>query len=117
MAVAALFLPRRSRARPCFGRARALKKDRTMPDRTEAAADKRGNAMRMVDFEQAPFLVIWETTQACGLACRHCRASARPWRDPRELSTEQGQKLIDEIADMGTPILVLSGGDPMSRPD
>jgi radical SAM protein len=73
--------------------------------------------MRMVDFEQAPFLVIWETTQACGLACRHCRASARPWRDPRELSTEQGRKLIDDVADMGTPILVLSGGDPMSRPD
>lgn len=70
-----------------------------------------------VDFAHAPFLVIWETTQACGLACRHCRASARPWRDPRELNTDEGRRLIDEVADMGTPLLVLSGGDPLNRPD
>jgi AdoMet-dependent heme synthase len=73
--------------------------------------------MRMVDFDKAPFLVIWETTQACALACRHCRASARPWRDPRELTTDEGKRLIAGIADMGTPLLVLSGGDPASRPD
>jgi len=73
--------------------------------------------MRMVDFNQAPFLVIWETTQSCALACRHCRASARPWRDPGELTTEEGKRLIGQIADMGTPLLVLSGGDPANRPD
>ena len=73
--------------------------------------------MRMVDFDKAPFLTIWETTQACALACRHCRASARPWRDPRELTTEEGERLIASIAAMGTPLLVLSGGDPASRPD
>lgn len=72
---------------------------------------------RKVDFAQAPFLVIWETTQACALACRHCRASARPERDPLELSTAEGCGLIDQVADMGTPILVLSGGDPVNRPD
>jgi radical SAM protein len=71
----------------------------------------------MVDFDKAPFLVIWETTQACALACRHCRASARPWRDPRELSTEEGYDLIEAVAAMGTPLLILSGGDPVSRPD
>ena len=70
-----------------------------------------------VDFDIAPFLVIWETTQACGLACRHCRASARPWRDPRELSTAEGRDLIREVAAMGTPLLVLSGGDPVNRED
>jgi radical SAM protein len=70
-----------------------------------------------VDFDVAPFLVIWETTQACGLACRHCRASARPWRDPRELTTEEGRDLIRQVAAMGTPLLVLSGGDPTNRPD
>jgi radical SAM protein len=74
-------------------------------------------AVRMVDFDQAPFLVIWETTQACALACRHCRASARPWRDPRELTTDEGRRLIAQIAEMGTPLLVLSGGDPVNRPD
>jgi radical SAM protein len=70
-----------------------------------------------VDFRRAPFLVIWETTQACALACRHCRASARPWRDPFELSTAEGKDLIEQVAGMGTPLLVLSGGDPVNRPD
>src|SRR5262245_5901112 len=70
-----------------------------------------------VDFSRAPFLVIWGTTQACALACRHCRASARPWRDPRELTTEEGFRLIRQTAEMGTSILVFSGGDPVNRPD
>jgi AdoMet-dependent heme synthase len=70
-----------------------------------------------VDFQLAPFLVIWETTQACALACRHCRASARPYRDPRELTTEEGRRVIEQTAAMGTRILVLSGGDPVNRPD
>ncbi len=71
----------------------------------------------LVDFARAPFLVIWETTQACGLACRHCRASARPFRDVGELSTIEGFRVLDEIAAMGTPLVVLSGGDPLNRPD
>ena len=74
-------------------------------------------AMRSVDFDVAPFLVIWETTQSCALACRHCRASARPWRDPLELTTEEGERLVRETAEMGTPLLVFSGGDPVNRPD
>jgi len=70
-----------------------------------------------VDFERAPFLVIWETTQACALACRHCRASASPGRDPLELTTEEGKRVIRQVAEMGTPILIFSGGDPVNRPD
>lgn len=70
-----------------------------------------------VDFDRSPFLVIWETTQACDLACKHCRASAIPGPIPGELTTEQGKKLIDEVAKMGTPLFVLSGGDPATRPD
>ena len=73
--------------------------------------------MRAVDFSVSPFLVIWETTQSCALVCRHCRASAQPGRDPRELTTDEGRRIIDEVADMGTPLLVLSGGDPVNRPD
>lgn len=73
--------------------------------------------MPVVDFQKAPFLVIWETTQACALACRHCRASARPLRDPLELTTEEGHRVIRETAEMGTPILIFSGGDPVNRPD
>ena len=73
--------------------------------------------MSSVDFARAPFLVIWETTQACGLACRHCRASARPWRDPAELTTDEGKRVVRQTAEMGTPLIVFSGGDPLSRPD
>jgi len=75
------------------------------------------SAMPAVDFKVAPFLVIWETTQSCALACRHCRASARPERDPLELSTEDGKRVLRDVAAMGTPLVVLSGGDPLNRPD
>jgi len=74
-------------------------------------------SMKSVDFRQAPFLVIWETTQACALACRHCRASARPGRDPLELTTEEGRRVVRQTAAMGTPLIVFTGGDPVSRPD
>jgi radical SAM protein len=70
-----------------------------------------------VDFGQAPFLVIWETTQGCDLECRHCRASAQPHRHPDELTTAEGEGLLREVAAMGTPVFILSGGDPVKRPD
>jgi radical SAM protein len=76
-----------------------------------------GCVMRQVDFEQAPFLVIWETTQACDLACKHCRACAKRARDADELTAEEGERLLREVAEMGTPVVVLSGGDPLKRPD
>lgn len=50
------------------------------------------------NFDERPFIAIWEVTQACDLACVHCRASARPERDPMELSTAEGKGLIDQIA-------------------
>ncbi|MBI4564604.1 MAG: TIGR04053 family radical SAM/SPASM domain-containing protein [Planctomycetes bacterium] len=70
-----------------------------------------------VDFDKAPFLVIWETTQACDLACRHCRACAIPGPIPGELTTDEGRWLIDQVSELGTPLLVLSGGDPATRDD
>ena len=71
------------------------------------------------DFNRAPFLVIWEATRACALSCVHCRADAIPRRDPRELSTEEGFRLIDQVRAFGEPppLFVLTGGDPMRRPD
>jgi radical SAM protein len=70
-------------------------------------------------FDHAPFIVIWEMTRACALACVHCRAEAIPHRDPDELTTEEGHRLIDRVAAFGhpPPILVLTGGDPFRRPD
>jgi AdoMet-dependent heme synthase len=70
-----------------------------------------------VDFDLTPFTVAWEITRACALACVHCRAEAQPRRDPRELSTEEGFRLIDELVEVGGPILVVTGGDPLMRPD
>ncbi len=70
-----------------------------------------------MDFHQAPFIVIWETTQACDLACVHCRAKAQPLPLPGELDHEEGLALLDEIADMGAKVCVLSGGDPLKRAD
>lgn len=70
-----------------------------------------------IDFNQQPFLVIWETTRACELACLHCRASAQPYPEPDELTTEQGKMLLQQIKDMGTSLVVLSGGDVLKRAD
>ena len=69
------------------------------------------------DFDQRPFLVIWETTQACDLACVHCRASADPLRHPLELTTEEGVDLLEEIKRFGDPLMIFTGGDPLKRPD
>ena len=70
-----------------------------------------------IDFNERPFIAIWELTQACDLACVHCRASAQPDRHPRELTTDEGKGLIDQIAMMRVPVFVLTGGDPIKRPD
>ncbi|MCI4658305.1 TIGR04053 family radical SAM/SPASM domain-containing protein [Cryobacterium zhongshanensis] len=71
------------------------------------------------DYSKRPMLVFWETTRACALACKHCRASATMQALPGELSTAQGKDLIDQIAGFGRPypILVLTGGDCLMRPD
>ncbi len=71
-----------------------------------------------LDFSRAPFLVIWEVTRACALACVHCRADAIARRDARELTTAEGLALIDESASFERrPLLVLTGGDTMWRKD
>jgi len=70
-----------------------------------------------MDFNQAPLLVIWEVTQACDLACVHCRASAMPGRHPGELTTQEGYRLLDQIRGFGDPLMVFTGGDPLKRPD
>jgi radical SAM protein len=73
--------------------------------------------MPRIDYDRTPFLIIWETTQACDLVCRHCRASAQPLRHEAELTTGEGKEVLRQAAEMGTPIFVLSGGDPLKRPD
>jgi radical SAM protein len=74
---------------------------------------QRGN----LNYDEKPFLIIWEVTQSCDLACKHCRAAAQPIAHPDQLSTAEGKELIDEIAAMQVPIFVFTGGDPLKRPD
>jgi radical SAM protein len=71
------------------------------------------------DLNTRPFMVIWETTTACDLACRHCRAEARPEHDPLTLSFAEGCALIDQVESFGMPrpLLILTGGDPFKRAD
>ncbi len=69
-------------------------------------------------FAEAPVLVYLELTRACDLACRHCRAEAIPYRHPLELSTAEVVGLIADLARFHRrPHLVLTGGDPLKRPD
>ncbi len=70
-----------------------------------------------LNYDEAPFLAIWEITQSCDLACKHCRAAAQPIAHPDQLTTEEGKGLIDQIADMHIPIFVFTGGDPLKRAD
>lgn len=79
------------------------------PGRRPAIAD--------FDFARSPFVVIWETTRACDLACRHCRAEAVPGRDARELSTEEARAMLRRVREFGPVVFVLSGGDCLKRPD
>ena len=72
-----------------------------------------------LNFNERPMLVFWEVTRACQLACFHCRASATEGALPGELTTTEGKDVIDQVAGFGRPypILVLTGGDCLLRPD
>lgn len=80
---------------------------------------RRGNDTRLAaaNFDLAPFTLAWEITRACALSCLHCRADAQPRPDPRELTTTEAMGVIDQIRDLGNPILVVTGGDPLMRRD
>jgi radical SAM protein len=82
-------------------------------DRSEGGPPSRG-----VDTDDRPFVLVWEVTQACSLACEHCRADAQPTRHPDELTTEEGKRLLASAAEFGeNQLVVLSGGDPLTRED
>jgi len=83
---------------------------REMRERTDAR-------FGAADFSQSPFTLAWEVTRACALACLHCRAAAQPRADPRELTTAEAIKVIGQIREVGDPILVVTGGDPLMRRD
>lgn len=71
------------------------------------------------DYARNPMLVYWEMTQACSLACRHCRAEAVPTALPGELTHAESKDLLRQIASFDKPLphLILTGGDPLKRQD
>lgn len=70
------------------------------------------------DLNRDPFIIFWELTRACALACRHCRAEAQPQRHPHELNTGECFALLEELKGFDQPpIVILSGGDPFMRRD
>ncbi len=94
--------------------------DASMPEAARrAVTERQAHDGRLIDadFDLAPFTIAWEITRACAFACKHCRAEAQPQRDPNELTTEEAFSLIEQIREFGDPILVITGGDPMMRPD
>lgn len=70
-----------------------------------------------IDLNERPLILFWELTRACALACRHCRAVAQPRPHPDELSHGESLRLLDAVAELAPPMLVLTGGDPMMRRD
>ncbi|HSV49025.1 MAG TPA: radical SAM protein, partial [Candidatus Acidoferrales bacterium] len=65
----------------------------------------------------APRVIAWESTRACNYACVHCRATAQKQADPNQLTTQEALHLMDEIAEICKPVLIISGGDPLQRTD
>jgi AdoMet-dependent heme synthase len=67
------------------------------------------------DHAQTPLNLYWEVTQACALACRHCRAEAVAFPHPQELTLPEALAFLEQIKDFGSPLphLILTGGDPL----
>jgi radical SAM protein with 4Fe4S-binding SPASM domain len=76
-----------------------------------------GNGHSHAAGKNKPRLIFWELTKGCNLRCIHCRATATELSSPTDLSTEAARDIIDQIAEVSTPILVLSGGEPLFRSD
>lgn len=81
------------------------------------ASNRRMRVMTKINFDDRPFIVIWEITRACSLACRHCRAEANQSRHPLELNGEEALRFIEQVERCRPAIFVLTGGDPIRRPD
>ncbi|MBZ0300914.1 MAG: radical SAM protein [Anaerolineae bacterium] len=65
-----------------------------------------------------PRLIFWETTAGCNLRCIHCRrVTLADQLTPQDLSTQEAFQLVDQVAEVGKPVFVLSGGEPLFRPD
>ena len=71
----------------------------------------------MISMTNAPRLIAWELTAGCNLNCVHCRGASTSSVPADELTTDEAKHFIDEVVGLGKPILILSGGEPLTRPD
>jgi 12,18-didecarboxysiroheme deacetylase len=62
-------------------------------------------------------VVVWNCTKACNLRCVHCYSTSDTRRHPDELSTDEGKRFIDGLAEFGAPVILFSGGEPLLRKD
>ncbi len=89
-----------------------------MPHHLRAREHARARVLPVADYGQQPFILAWELTRACNLACVHCRAAAQLRPHPGELTTDEVFRVIDDIARFEIPpTVILTGGDPMRRRD
>ena len=75
-----------------------------------------GHAVAPSARERRP-IVVWNVTRTCNLRCVHCYSDSEPRRYPGELTTEEAKALIEDLSDFRIPALLLSGGEPLIRPD
>ena len=75
--------------------------------------------MGQVNFDERPMLVFWESTRACLLACKHCRAEAIHTPMPNELTTAEAFQFVESLLSFGRPypVLIITGGDVLMRSD
>ena len=76
-----------------------------------------GDALRDARGMGGAPVVAWNCTEACNLACRHCYSEARPGRAADELTTDEARGMIEDLAGLGVPVLLFSGGEPLMRGD
>ncbi|HSH30865.1 MAG TPA: radical SAM protein, partial [Thiohalobacter sp.] len=62
-------------------------------------------------------VVIWNLIRRCNLACKHCYSISADTDFPGELDTRQVYAVMDDLHGYGVPVLILSGGEPLLRPD
>ncbi|MDR0466368.1 MAG: heme b synthase [Deltaproteobacteria bacterium] len=89
------------------------------PDPQSPALDGLPGTVGTTQLDAGPAcrLIAWEVTRSCNLACRHCRAEAHPEPFPGELNTQEAKALIDGFSEVGNPIIIFTGGEPMMRRD
>ena len=79
--------------------------------------DESSHAQRHGTREGAGPVVVWNSTKTCNLECIHCYASAKKAKFPGEMTTEEARAMIDDLSEMKVPALLMSGGEPLVRPD